>query len=213
MMFEGYSPRKIEINSKGQIYIGGSKFLTKNEALLIHKYAPDGRYMKSFYPMNEKIAKMFLWFTAGVLFDIDEDSHLYCAQPVAYEISKYDFEGKLIKEFSREAYFYTEPTAISEKDTSKAFLNAWIDSWTQVANIKVSPSGFVFVVFNIHKPTEFVIDIYNKEGELVKVGISTDLRLLCFDQNNFAYFSTNTGLDHKILKYSVNLSIVGGRNR
>jgi len=162
--------------------------------------------------MNEKIAKMFLWFTAGVLFDIDEDNHLYCAQPAAYEISKYDSEGKLIKEFSREAYFYTEPTAISEIDTSKAFLNAWIDSWTQVANIKVSPNEFVFVVFNTHKPIEFGIDIYSREGELIRGGISTDLRLLCFDQNNFAYFSTKTGSDYKILKYSVNLSIPGERN-
>ena len=213
MMFEGYSPRKIEVDSKGQIYIGGSKFLTKNEAILIHKYAPDGRYIKSFYPMNEKTAKMFLWFAAGVLFDIDEDNHLYCAQPVAYEISKYDSEGKLIKAFSREANFYTEPTAISEKDTSKAFLDAWIDSWTQVANIEVSPNGFVFVVFNTHKPTQFGIDIYSREGELIKGGISTDLRLLCFDQDTFAYFSTGSNSDHRILKYSLNLSIQGGRSQ
>lgn len=212
MMFEGYSPRKIEVDSKGRIYIGGLKYLTKKEALLIHKYAPDGRYIKSFYPMNEKIGEMFLWFTTGVLFDIDKDNYLYCAQPVAYEISKYDSEGRLIKEFSREAYFYTPPTAIAEEETSKAFINAWIDSWTQVANIKVSPSGFVFVVFNTHKPTEFVIDIYNREGEFVKGGISTDLRLLCFGQNNFAYFATNTSADHKILKYSVNLSNPKGGN-
>lgn len=211
MMFEGYSPRKIKVNSNGEIYIGGTKFLSKSDALLIHKYSFDGEYIKSFYPMHETIAKMYLWITSGMLFDTDREGNLYCAQPVDWRISKYDSEGKFLKEFGRRAHFYTGPTGLSEDDTSQAFLEAWIESWTQVADIKVSPSQFVFVVFDTHQPTEYAIDIYTTEGTLVKGGIATDLRLMCFDQDDFAYFLADSRSDHRIIKCSVNLPNPGGK--
>lgn len=76
-------------------------------------------------------------------------------------------------------------------------------SWTQLVNLIVVKS-WVLIVLQTNNlkgnKVKYIIDIYNRNGDLIIGGIKTDYRLLCKDKGGDLYFLIYTDEEEAIEK-------------
>lgn len=209
---ENYVPQEIKINSKGNIYLNGPVFDAPQnpKAYQLHKYNTKFDYGKSFYPFNRKIVELNLWSERGITLDIDDLDNLYIAEPIEYKISKYNESGELLASFTRNAKFYIPPSRLPDipEEKAAATLRAWFPTWTHLIRL-VCYKGLVFVQFRVHQPKQYLIEIFDYNGNYVTGEILTDYRLLCSGKDGWLYFLTSepseTADEYSIGQFTITL--------
>ncbi len=214
---EHYVPEEIKINSKGNIYLNGPAFDAPQnpKAYQLHKYSTKFDYEKSFYPFNRKIVELNLWSERGITLDIDDLDNLYIAEPIEYKISKYNESGEFLASFTRNAKFYIPPSRLPDMPEKKeeqaaAALRAWLPTWTHLIRL-VCYKGMVLVQFRVHQPKQYLIEIFDYDGNYVTGEILTDNLLLCSGKDGFLYFLTSVPSeavdDYSIGQFTTKLNI------
>lgn len=194
---DGFAPLDIKFGPENDsIYLSGIKFSgvpnrNKIKGLYIHHYDNQFNFRKSFYPVSPLLSELNLYSESGVTFDIDEFGNLYIAEPIAYKVSKYSSAGDLISTFGRSARFYIPPSKFPEVPGHEKpkKLRAWFPSWTHLIKI-LCFRNLVMVQFRIHKPSQYLIEFYDKNGVFLMGEFLTDYKLICKDKNdkNLLYF-------------------------
>jgi WD40 repeat protein len=175
----------------------------------LHKYTTSGKLIGSFLPIDKNLIRLAPADPAIVYLDLDQNGNIWCVQSMAYEIFKFSPGGKLIQKFQGKSRFYIPPYKLTSPSGVKA-INTWMKTWTQIANCLVAENGLILISLQTHKPTEYVLEIYNPDGKLLAGDIQTNYRLLGKDNEGFLYFlldgeKKGESQEFKIGKFSLNL--------
>ncbi len=214
----------IKIDTEGNVYIGGPCYqeidiCPETRDFCIHKYDSKGKYVKSFFPFEKRLFELTTIPGSGVYFDFDPDRNIWCIHQMIYQIFKYSPEGKLIQKFPGKSTQYKPPTKFKEKipifltRKSQKARRAWWNSWTQITKLFVLEPNLILLSLHTHSPSEYVVEIYDQEGNVLATGIQTDHRLLGKDEDGFLYFlldgkEEKASREYRIGKFSLNLSTV-----
>jgi hypothetical protein len=208
----GISPFSIKYDPKGgYLFIGAYEGFGGKDSVgqYLHKYTTSGKLIGSFLPIDKNLIRLAPADPAIVYLDLDRDGNIWCVQSMAYEVFKFSPGGKLIQKFQGKSRFYIPPYKLENPSGVKA-INAWMETWTQIANCLVTKDGLILLSLQTHKPTEYVLEIYNPEGKLLAGDIQTNYRLLGKDNEGFLYFlldgeKKGESQEFKIGKFSLNL--------
>jgi hypothetical protein len=115
----GHFPNScVSVSSRGDIIIGGLKKnsgSSKFQGKMIHVYNHDGKYIKSFCDIDEKVERLNLSSHRSISFSLDKDDNIYSVQPVDFKITVFDKNGNLVKKFGEKQSYYKEPIYISDE--------------------------------------------------------------------------------------------------
>jgi hypothetical protein len=194
----------IRITSKGFLLASGFTRVASDNLEYgnwISRYDGNGRYLASFFPSSSHNRNWVWRISPGCLFDLDLDDNIYAVQHCEYKIHKYDEAGNLLLKFGVPPAHFVRPNTKrtfnakifalnSELETE---LRAFAHSWTRIVNVLVIRNKYILVILEMNSlvpdvKSKYVIDIWDKDGRLVRGGIGTDLRLVCKDPNDFLYF-------------------------
>ncbi len=215
------APNIICTDSKDNYFLGAFRFDPDKPGsgggLFINKYDPNGKYLKSFYPRNEGP----LWIlnvSPFAHFDIDSDDTIFASQIDRYDISVFNSEGTLLNTFSYSPSYFRAPDSKLEIDYSKYKTKAELfkkfeelsTSWTKIGSLWLIKDKYLLIELEINRlikgiENKFMLDIRNKNGELVAGGIPTDYKFLCPDKEGFLYFleNSNEEVEEKEPKYAI----------
>lgn len=176
----------------------------------LHIYNERGELTRSFFPIADIVLKNHL-LCDWVYFDLDNEGNIYAIQEMEYKIHKYSPKGDLIKTFSKINRYYIPPPSEPFKEFYiKSSLEKWLRSWTHIAGIRVLNNFLLINLHNIDKD-EYILDIYDLNGNFIEGGIKTNNRLISVDKSGNAYFLQEEEKGNKIifriLKMSMNISI------
>jgi len=194
-----WTPHIMRINSKGMLLLGGYKadFKKPNTGPWINIYNKKGKYMKSFFPTNPRASGNLIRPFSKCWFELDENDILYAIQETDYKIYKFNSEFKLLEEFGNVPSYYSPPNLPPNEKGVKSInelrekREKYYASWTQLVNLTVIKSHILILLeTNGLKgiKSKFILDIYNKDGDLILGGIQTDYKFICKDKNNNLYF-------------------------
>lgn len=190
-------PYIMKIDSLGNIYMGGYKedFEHPFTGTWIHKYSLEGKYIKSFFPTNKIARGKVMAYYSHCSFDIGLDNFLYAIQATEYKIYKYDLEGRLIRTFGNPSPYYVKPKGFPSaqkwrllSDKAKEEL---LNSWTHISKLLLVKNRYILIILEIRPQHKFVIDIYDKNGNMV-AGVETNFKPLCKDNKDNLYFLVYT---------------------
>ena len=112
-------------------------------------------------------------------------------EEMEYKIFNYTIDGMLIRSFTTtEKHYYKPPP---KKPLDKSFLQSkvkkWIGSWTHITGINTCREFIVVNMVNYDgKDDNYIIDVYDSKGNLIKGGMKSDYRLLNIDKEGTLYF-------------------------
>lgn len=192
-------PWTMRINSNGDIFMAGYKedFEHPFTGTWIHKYNIKGKYLKSFYPTNRFAIGQLLAYYSLCSFDIDTDDYLFAVQASEYKIYKHDSEGRLIKTFGKAPSYFIKPKRfpppkkwqlLSDKEREEL-----TKSWTHIKKLIIVKNKYILLILETNNllkryESKYIIDIYDKDGNLIVGGLGTNYKLLCKDHNSNLYF-------------------------
>lgn len=190
----------IKVNSKGNMIISGPMKRVDNQTKLLtgemlHIYDPKGKYIKSFFKMDEKVGKFNLKSYISSAMDLDSNDNIYAVQSMDYKISVFDREGKILRHFGSKQKYYNAPGYLSlkvKKDKNKR--KEFEKSFTYVMDTFVFDKKLAVLSRN-HSDSElnefrFFIDIYNREsGELIYGVIESDMLLYRVKNGKFYFLN------------------------
>ncbi len=160
---------------------------------MLHLYDHEGKYIKSFYKMDEKVGKFNLKSYISSAMDLDSNDNIYAVQSVDYKISVFDRDGKILRHFGSKQKYYNAPGYLSLKvRKNKEKTKEFEKSFTYVMDTFVFDKKLAVLSRN-HSDSElnefrFFIDIYNRDsGELIYGGIESDMLLYRVKNGKF-YF-------------------------
>ena len=167
----------------------------------ISRYDGNGKFLASFFPSSPHNRNWAWRISPGCLFDLDLDDNIYAVQHGDYEVHKFDETGNLLLKFAAPPAHFVCPNIkgtfnakkFALKSELETELRAFAHSWTRIVKVLVIRNKYVLVVLEMNGlvpdiKSRYVIDIWDKDGRLVRGGIGTDLRLVCKDANDFLYF-------------------------
>jgi len=110
----------IKIDKRGNVYIGGPCYqeidiCPKSRDFCIHKYDSEGKYIKSFFPFEEKLFELDPIPCEAVYLDFDPEGNIWCVHIMIYQVFKYSPEGKLLQKFPGKSSLYKPPTKFGKK--------------------------------------------------------------------------------------------------
>ncbi len=180
--------RIVKEGKNGEVIITGLVIKSSNKGDCIHIYDQKGNLKKSFFPINKNASRHDL-ICDGIYFDIDQKGDLYCIQEMEYKTHHFDISGKLIHKFSHNNPHYIPPPGkIFEKKHLRSLLVKWIKSWTHIVGIHRLDNLLLITLQYTKSAHKYMLDIYNKDGELVDGGLGTNFRLLHVDRKGKLYF-------------------------
>ncbi|MEW6456711.1 MAG: 6-bladed beta-propeller [Acidobacteriota bacterium] len=197
--------RFIKLSSKGYIVISAPLIEGERKSSCIHLYDNKGKKLKSFLPISDFALKNHL-ISDGVFFDIDSHDNIYTIQEMDYTIYKFTHEGNFLKFFSKRNFYYTPPPDKPFKEFySRAALTKWIESWVHIVDIKIVNK---FLIVNLYKPNpeQYILDIYDLEGNFIVGGLNPDGRLVCSDDDKLYFLKEEekgSETIYKLLKFSI----------
>jgi hypothetical protein len=164
----------LKVNSKGNIIVSGPMKRVDNQTKLLtgemlHLYSHKGKYIKSFYKMDEKVGKLNLKSYISSAMDLDSNDNIYAVQAVDYKVSVFDREGKILRHFGSKQKYYHAPGYLSLKvKRNKEKRKEFEKSFTYVMDTFVFEKK-VAVLSRNHSDSElnefqFFIDIYNRDS-------------------------------------------------
>lgn len=209
------TPETIKIGSRNDIFFGAYKedFNNPGKGYWINKYNSEGKYIKSFIRRNTEQQQWMLGLDPSFCFDIDKEDIIYSAQVNDYNISVYDAEGSLIKSLAKAPYYFKKPDPDIKVEISKIttqseaikILDKLSKSWTRICDIVVVKNTYLLLILETNNLIEginskYIIDIWDKKGNLIRGGIQTDYKYLCMDYNDYLYFLTYTDEEQAVEK-------------
>ncbi len=191
--------RQVKLDKEGEkIIISAPWVKSEKEGYCIHIYNKEGKLVKSFFPIANIVLKNNMkcdW----TYFDLDRENYIYAVQEMEYKIFKYSVNGDLSKTFSKiNSYYSPPPSELFKEFYLREALEKWIKSWTHVAGIYVS-NNLLIVNLRNFEPEEYIIDIYDLNGNFILGGLKTSYRMLCSDQRGNIYFLSETEKGFKII--------------
>lgn len=180
--------RSVQESKTGDIVIAAPLVTTPDSSNCIQIYNKKGELKRAFAPITRNAAKHDL-LCDFVSFSLDEEDNIYCVQEMEYKIYKYSFSRQLLKSFSQIKPYYTPPpnTPFKQKHLRSA-AEKWIKSWTHVIGIMYYNKLLFVTLMNRESDYEYIIDIYNTEGDFIKGGLAANYRLLNIDKKGQFYF-------------------------
>lgn len=209
-----WQPQIICIDSEDNIFLAGLTlpYEKNNRRDWINKYDSKGKYVKSFLAYNtdqEWVASMYPAFG----FDMDEKDTIYAVQINKYEISIYDSEGRLLRTLGKPPKYFKEPDHKLKLDYSrfknqsqlKDELIRLSKSWTRILRIDVVENKYILLILTANNLVkgcnkEYIMDIWNKEGDLIAETIQTSYKYLCSDKKGYWYFLIYTDEEEALYK-------------
>jgi hypothetical protein len=177
------------------------------ESACLHIYIKNGNLEKSFFPISKLSLQNHL-VCDGVYFDLDSKNNIYAIQEMDYNIHKFTIEGELIKTFYKKNTYYIPPPLRPFKEFYlKSALEEWVKSWTHIIGIHVLNDFVIVVLYNL-KAEEYILDIYDLDGNFIAGGLKTQYRLLCVDKGWKAYFLKEEEKGSKIIFNLLEMSVV-----
>jgi len=197
---DGHFPTSCIASTKeGFIFLGGLRRRTDGNTLkgeMIHEYSPEGKYIKSFCPVDERVEHLGLGRFCGIQFDLDENDNIYAVQSVNYKIEVYDKDGNLKERFGERQNYYKEPKLLTpEIERNKDKMENYDKNFTYVMDLIISDGLLVVQSRNYPgkngKRFRFFIDIYEiKKRKLLAGGIEPDMELYNVENGKFYFFKT-----------------------
>jgi hypothetical protein len=131
---------------------------------------------------------------AGVEFAVDDDDSLYAIQRANSRFYKFNRTGDIICQFGQTPAFYREPVEHPKLEYPRddKRIEPLLAQWTQLNRIFALRSKSVLLVFQIHTPNEYAIEIYNENGNLLEGGIGSDLDAVARDHRDVLYFAPSS---------------------
>lgn len=210
-----FSPNDIIIvDSKDSLFLGGYRenFNNPGAGTWINKYDSKGKYIRSFFPRNTTQRWMLSMFPS-FSFDMDEKDIIYAVQINEYKISVYNSEGRLLRTFAKAPYYFKKPDPNLRVDFSKFKSQSKLmeeliklsKSWTKILRIKVVKNKYLLLVLETNNlikgfNKKYVIDVWDKKGNLIAGGIQTDYKFFCTDKDGYVYFLTYTDEEEALEK-------------
>lgn len=151
---------RIVVDSKGYIYL---PYYT--DKFLVHKFSRDGSLLNSF--VETEIASMkgdprLQEAYNRVFISVDEEDNIYVAYRFQNKIQKYNSQGKLLLEFSRDLPF--KPTPIHMFQDVRGGTGVTGDVIYDA--IHIGPDNLIYVLLGKYYPEKGrIIDRYNSNGE------------------------------------------------
>jgi len=208
-----WPPNLIYIDSNENFFLGGLKsaFKEKEPETWINKYSSKGKYIKSFFIRNTNQAwlrSIFPFFG----FDMDDEDIIYAIQINEYKISVFDSEGNILKTFGKAPYYFKVPDPKLKVNWSKFKtqsemrdeLTKLSKSWTRILHINLVSNKYLLLILEMNNlikgfDKKYVVDIWDKKGDLIIGGIRTGYKFLCSDKDGYVYFLTYTD-EEKVLE-------------
>lgn len=206
-----WTPHVIRINRNGHMLLGGYKtnFEKPNTGTWINVYNEKGKYIKSFFSTNPRARETEIRPFSKCWFDLDKNDNVYAIQETYYKIYKFDSKFNLLKKFGEVPDYYVPPKlppnekGVKSIEELKKIRLKYFASWTQLVNLTVVKS-FVLIFLKTNNingiSTDYIIDVYDKQGNLVIGGIQTDFKFLCKDKNANLYFLIYTNEEEALEK-------------
>ena len=164
--------------------------VNSNRLKCLHIYNNNGVLNRSFLPLNDAAIENQL-ICDSTFFCIDRNGNIFAVQEMEYKIFNYTIDGMFIRSFVTPVKHYYIPPP--KKPLDKSFLQSkvkkWIGSWTHITGIHTCMEFIVVNMVNYEDQEDnYIIDVYDSKGNLIKGGLKSDYRLLNIDKEGTLYF-------------------------
>jgi len=179
---DGHRPTTCIAVFKDKIILGGmNEGLNRNNAKMIHIYTKKGKYVKSFYKIDDEFIKKNLFLYRSAYFDITSDGILCAIQPVNYKITLFNINGDSLNSIGTKPGYYKTTVRLTDRiESNKKMFEGWESNFTYVRDVFIDNDKVVTCSHNSPKKDlmEYYIDIYNlKSGFVIFSGIKSDISL------------------------------------
>jgi hypothetical protein len=204
--------REIIVLKSGELAIAALVITENERGYCIHLYTKEGNYLRSFFPIHERVIKNQM-ICDFVSLDKSSDGSICAVQEMDYTIYMYNPDGKFLKKIvNNNPQYIPPPEKAFDRFYSRKAVTEWSESWMHVHKLKILPNDIVVVSLLTFKPSKFMIDLYNKNGKPINVAIRTDFRLLNVDDDGRLYFleekEGDDGPKYFIRQYTLSKSIL-----
>ncbi len=220
-----WPPKALRVDSHGNYFLSGLTLAEQGQGDWINKYNSEGKYIKSFFKRNTKqrwLGSMFPAFS----FDLDPDDAIFAIQINKYEISSFNSEGNLVNKMTQTPNYFIEPNPHLKINYSKyknisdlrKKMEELSQSWTRILHIKAITRKYLLLFLEANNfikksKKKYILDILDKKGTFLKVGIQTDYKFLTSDDKGYCYFLIFTdeeqalekNPEYRIGKYKLNI--------
>lgn len=193
-----YDARDVRVVN-GKFFISAPYVFSRDMVYSLHIYDFNGKKLKSVVQTPDVVVKNN-FISDGVLMDNDANGNIYVAHEMEYKIYKIDVNGNILAEFYGKNKSYIPPPKEPFMEFfSRDRIKKWAESWVHVDRLVVlKKSGLIVVSLARFNPSDFIIDIYDLNGNLIYVGIRSKYRLYCCDSEDNLYFIERVEGDDRI---------------
>ncbi|MCK4764525.1 MAG: NHL repeat-containing protein [Candidatus Aminicenantes bacterium] len=158
----GGSPINIATDSQNFVYVA---FLEGTTEFLLHKYSPEGKLINSFLEGDKKEKNSLLRSAKNSFsFCVGRNDHIIVSFDYEYKILKYNTDGELIAQWSRELPY--KPQKIKVVSPQPNWMKIEGDLITQ--DITTDSYGNIYVLWgNRESENGCMIDMFSPGGELL----------------------------------------------
>jgi len=144
--------------------------------------------------MDENVRRLDLSIVGGVRIAMGSNNNLFAVQEVNPMFFEFTLSGEYLNKLGGIPSFYKEPFKFPKFTYPKDKLQATklLGKFTQLTNIITVPSSqgkLVMLIYAVHAPSKFAIDVYKENGECLIDSIGTDQALIMADRLGKMYFN------------------------
>jgi len=191
--------RMIYDNVNDCFFLFGNRWQTDENgeiagAELLHKYAPNGQFIDSYFPFPEKGKSLDLYTFDSPAMDVN-DGTIYIALPFDYTVYRINESGEMKALFQGANTAFKEPTVKLEtekipRDDAYNYVQAWLLGWTPIVAL-VQTNDHLFIEYQTFDKLRYTIDVWSlASGNIVKT-IKTNHLMLTRGGDGYIYFLGN----------------------
>lgn len=189
----------VAISGEKRLVIGGLKFNSENFEIgsnlgVAHLYSLEGKFIKSFHPALSisKAKQNLLALNFDTIVKTDRNGSIYIAQPLAYELTSYSKNANNAKRLISKSpkYFKIVNEQVPPEAANKRKIsNFWYEKPRHLLHSFFVFSDGIVMVAKTFYPKMYSLDIYDKNGNMIKENLQTDMILRGIDKENNLYFT------------------------
>jgi hypothetical protein len=191
--------RMIYDNVNDCFFLFGNRWQTDQNgeiagAELLHKYAPNGEFIDSYFPFPEKAKSLDLYTFDSPAMDV-HDGTIYIALPFDYTVYRINKSGEMKPLFQGANTAFKEPTVKLEtekipRDDAYNYVQAWLLGWTPIVAL-VRTNDHLFIEYQTFDKLRYTIDVWSlASGNIVKT-VKTNHLMLTRGGDGYIYFLGN----------------------
>jgi hypothetical protein len=144
-------------------------------------------------------------YESSLNLDVDSLGEIWFTVSYLNKVFHYGMDGTLKKQIVGKSPLYKAPDRLEPPKEIKELIN-WNETWTRVAGCAATQSGYVILMMTAgeqgkplmpsydpiespHPPGGLFLDIYDREGKVVALGLHTPHRFLCVDPQDNIWFN------------------------